>query len=145
MLRARLVSLAASLLLVVGAGGLSFEVIDAFGAQDPMARVFPSGWLPGVQRAEELGAFLVKVDQRLPAGAYVAVGSDRLGRADRHYLRMWVAYYLPRHRVVPREHLGGDQRPAYLLSYPGLAGPTPGMTELLRDTMATVHRLESPR
>jgi hypothetical protein len=61
-------------------------------------------WRLGSDASEPLRYFLADVDRAVPPGE-VAVFSGPTGDpAQEHFLRLWAAYLLPRHRVIGPAH-----------------------------------------
>jgi hypothetical protein len=62
---------------------------------------------------------------------------------ERHYVEMWIAWLLPRHRVLPGSLSPPSGRPAYRLQIPPRA-PHPEGDEVLRIDAGVLVRLGLP-
>ncbi|HVS15261.1 MAG TPA: hypothetical protein VMV46_15140 [Thermoanaerobaculia bacterium] len=140
--RRRAAGLLGLLLLTVGGATLVRESAQALRGRERSPLAHPSMWLLGGPQTTPLEELAAAVDRLVPRGATVVVDTG-YQEPERHYVEMWVAWLLPRHRVLPGRLPPPPGRPAYRLQVPPRA-PEPGGDELLRSEAGALLRLGMP-
>jgi hypothetical protein len=108
--------------------------------QSPLA--YPSLWLLGGPQIEPLRELADRVERLVPLDATILV-ETAYPDPERHYVEMWVAWLLPRQRVVPARLGAPAGRPAYRLIVP--PQPTgPADDEVLRTDAGALVRIDPP-
>ena len=79
----------------------------------------PSLWRFDGPAVAALQDDLLRVDQRVPRGAVIAIEATELSAPELFFLTMWCSYFLPHHDVV-RPHVR-TTGPRYVWSYPAAA------------------------
>lgn len=137
------------LTLLLGWSGWALAV-EAAGFAATLARPPVSGavaeWRLATRGAEGLGAFLTVVDQRLPNDRVVVFDSHLEIPDQRFFLRLWAAYYLPRQRVIDRDHPLAEQTADYVILYNDRLDAAQraerGLTEVFRHPSGVLYRVE---
>jgi hypothetical protein len=111
-------------------------------------------WRFGDPGPTALGHFLADVGREIPPGVVVALATAT-GSADQdHFLRQWVAYHLPRHRVilldrwpappaasaVPAPAAGAPPAADYVLAY-GTRRDEPWLAEVAARPQGALYRV----
>jgi len=126
--------------LVVETLGWREEVALRAAGRDPAAGVVAS-WRPGDPGPRRLARFLEVVAHYLPPDAAAAVVAPGKPPGEEHFVALWTAYLLPRHRVLPRsgalEALDGV---AYVIAWE-LPVDDPRLDELLRHPDGALYRV----
>jgi hypothetical protein len=98
--------------------GFAREAVAAWRARSAPPRggdlVF---WRLGDAGPERLARFLAAVAAAVPPGAVVVVTDPGADANQRFFLRLWAAYFLPRHRVLGIDHPEAARAAEYLVSY----------------------------
>lgn len=104
--------------------------------------LYPNGWLLGGPQTLPLQSFLVEAEPLLPVDSQVLVDSESYDTGQRHFLEMWVAYYLPGHRVTMRRDLP-VQGSTFRLWRPPHGEPL-NRTEVLRNEWGSLEEVAAP-
>jgi len=132
-------------LLLAAAGwlgyGFSVEVRAAVAALSaPPEPELVWRWRLGDAGPAQLARFLAEVEPAARPASLIALVTVT-GSADQdHFLRLWAAYDLPRHRVVLRSEPAAE-RADYVVSY-GTGLDEPRLTEILRRPDGGLYRVE---
>jgi hypothetical protein len=98
----------------------------------------------GGPQVDSLAELTHRVDRLVPRDATVLVHDNIYPESERRYLLMWVAWLLPRHRVLLPEYLHlAPGRPAYRLEIPPRV-PHPEAGEVTRTDAGALVRLGMP-
>jgi len=123
----------------VGGVGLVREGLQAAEGREASPLAHPSLWLLGGPQTAPLEALARQVERLVPRGATVVVDTG-YAEPERHYVEMWIAWLLPRQRVLPARLTPPPGRPAYRLQVPPKA-PLEGADEMLRTDAGVLIRL----
>jgi hypothetical protein len=137
--RRRCAGLLGVLLLALGATALGREGLQAIRGRERSPLAHPSLWLLGGPQAAPLEELAAQVDRLLPRGSTVIVDTG-YEEPERHYVEMWIAWLLPRHRVLPGRISAPPGRPRYRLQVPPRA-PAAVADEVLRSDAGVLIRL----
>ena len=118
------------------------QVHEAASGREAHPGLYPNGWLLGGPQVEPLRQFLAEAEMLLPPDSRILVDSETYDASQRHYLEMWVAYYLPLHRVTMRRDLP-PEGPTFRIFHPPRAA-IQGSDEILRSDWASLERVEAP-
>jgi hypothetical protein len=103
LLRRRAGTAALILLLAVAAVGFAAEVVR-FERRLGERVGSPEGWRLDSPDAAGVGHFLASVEPTIPPGALVAFAPAVNLPAEEHFISLWAAYHLPRHRLIRYGH-----------------------------------------
>lgn len=103
----------------------------------------PGDWRLPSRGPRDLALLVRAVEGSLPAGSVVVVVPGHGVSVDRFFLRQWVAYLLPRQRIVALESPSASRVADYLISY---GGPVehPRLTEIASAAGSFVYRVAPP-
>lgn len=103
-------------------------------------------WRLATRGAEGLGAFLAVVDGHLPDDRVVVFDSHLENPGQQFFLSLWAAYYLPRQRVLNRNHPRARQAGEYVILYNARLDAAQraerGLTEVFRHTSGVLYRAD---
>ena len=128
-----------ALLVLLGWTLVAFgrESWSALRGREQSPQLLIESWLLGGPQSEPLQELLNRAEELMPEDAKVLVVTDGLEGYQRHILRMWCVYYLPRHRFgVPATP---GFRADFVLSHPPDADGRFGET-LVANGYASLHR-----
>jgi hypothetical protein len=129
-------------LLILGGFLVIRESVQAVRGRESSPLAYPSLWLLGGPQTAALEELAGEVDALLPRDATVMVDTG-YPEPERHYIEMWIAWLLPRHRVLPADSTPPPGRPAYRLQVPPRA-PRSDDDEMLRNDVGVLVRLGTP-
>ena len=144
----RLLPAAVLLVLLAWSGwALAVEVRDfAATLGEPQRSGAVAGWRLANPNAEGLGAFLSLVDRHLPDDRVVVLDSHLESGDQQFFLTLWAAYYLPRQRVISRDHPRAGEAAHYVITYISHLDPAQrarrGLTEVLRHPSGALYRAD---
>lgn len=131
----RLASHAALLVLALWTlSGCVIEVRQAIAERTAGRPLGFSRWQLDTPQSDRLIAFASAVGEQVPAGSVIAFATGA-GRGDAEFFQsLWLAYELPRHRVIRLSHRRAAQEAEFLAAYGprvehprlGEAQPLPG-------------------
>jgi hypothetical protein len=109
--------------------------------QRPPQPLSAAEWRLPSEQARELGVFLAEAGDAIVPGAVVVVAAGRGADVDAYFVCQWVAYLLPRNRVVCSGHPAAATAGEYIVAYQGPM-ENPRLTELYRHQLGRVYRIE---
>lgn len=101
----------------------------------------PAEWRLPSDGARELALFLEQARSELSPVSVVIAATGQGSEADPFFLCQWMAYLLPRHRVMCLSHPLAATAGEYLIAYQGPIDH-PRLTEIYRHRLGRVYRVE---
>ncbi|MEM7048290.1 MAG: hypothetical protein AAF604_01465 [Acidobacteriota bacterium] len=110
---------------------------------DPLGHGEVAKWRLGEGRPEALRDFLTPIATGVPANRVVVFASGTGSETQDFFLTYWVAYFLPRHRVIPLSHPRAQQMGQVLAAY-NTELEHPRIREAKRSPSGVIYRVMPP-